>query len=477
MPINKKGESIVMEKININALKENISFTGDLYIDNLFLLAPKSTPLTDSLIKALKLWNFTSFELDGNISLGGDIGVPMSDVNFEDSDEPQQKETLGVSVKKVLEDSKSVDILKDDTLRLNMVKDVYLEYANYIELIYTRYATHKEINQEELSDTVQELCIFVKDNKRFILRMMSDDSLLTKNFLISHSLKSTILAIAIALQLHMPLSKMIDLGVCCILHEIGMLQLPPQIYMGTKQLTPGEKAMISKHPVYSYSILKTLNFPTSIQLGTLEHHEKENGTGYPRRLPSDKISFNAKVISVVCSYEAITSKRNYKSERSSIDAIVEMLLNKNNAYSQEIIKALLYTVSLYPIGSYVYLKNRKVAIVTDTDPDNPKNPIVELVTEKNADGSPITLKTSNPDYAILRTLSKQERDDVLKIINEKRRLIEEAQKIAAEMNKKTEEELSTKNKEEQDSTVKTNESQIKEKIESETEEVDINFFN
>jgi len=306
---------------------------------------------------------------------------------------------------------------------------------------------------------------------------MADDSLLNKNFLISHSLKSTILAIAIALQLHMPLSKMIDLGVCCILHEIGMLQLPPQIYMGTKQLTPGEKAMISKHPVYGYSILKSLNFPTSIQLGTLEHHEKENGTGYPRRLPSDKISFNAKVIAVVCSYEAITSKRNYKSERSSLDAIVEMLLNKNNTYSQNVIKALLYTVSLYPIGSYVYLKNRKVAIVTDTDPDNPKNPVVELVTEKNADGSPITLKTSNPDYAILRTLSKQERDDVLKIINEKRRLIEEAQKIAAEMNKKTEEELSTKNKEEQDSTVKTNESQIKEKIESETEEIDINFFN
>lgn len=468
-----------MEKININALKENISFTGDLYIDNLFLLAPKSTPLTDSLIKALKLWNFSSFELDGNISLGGDIGVPMSNVNFEDSDEPQQKETLGVSVKKVLEDSKSVDILKDDSLRLNMVKDVYLEYANYIELIYTRYATHKEINQEELSETVQELCIFVKDNKRFILRMMADDSLLDKNFLISHSLKSTILAIAIALQLHMPLSKMLDLGVCCILHEIGMLQLPPQIYMGTKQLTPGEKAMISKHPVYGYSILKSLNFPTSIQLGTLEHHEKENGIGYPRRLPSEKISFNAKVISVVCSYEAITSKRNYKSERSSLDAIVEMLLNKNNAYSQDIIKALLYTVSLYPIGSYVYLKNRKVAIVTDTDPDNPKNPVVELVTEKNADGSPITLKTSNPDYAILRALSKQEREDVLKIVNDKRKLIEEAQKIAEEMNKKTEEELLTKNKEEaqQGATAKTIETKTKQEIESETEEVDINFFN
>ena len=298
-----------MENIKLTALTNKISFTGDLYIDNLFLLAPKSTPVSQELINALQLWQFEDFQLDGNVSLGGDIGVSSNTKkNPDNSEENQPKENLGSSVKKVLEDSRAINIANDESLRLNMVKNVYLEYANYIESVYTHYSTHKEINQEELSETVQELCIFVKDNKRFLLRLLPDTSLINKNFLVIHSLRCTVLAIATALQLHMPLSKMIELGVCCILHEIGMLQLPPQIYMGSKQLTPGEKAMISKHPVYGYSIVKNLNFPTTIQLGILEHHEKENGTGYPRRLQGDKLSYAAKIISIVCSTKQLHQK-------------------------------------------------------------------------------------------------------------------------------------------------------------------------
>lgn len=465
-----------MENIKLTALTNKISFTGDLYIDNLFLLAPKSTPVSQELINALQLWQFEEFQLDGNVSLGGDIGVSANgNKDQNDSEDNQPKENLGSSVKKVLEDSRAINIANDESLRLNMVKNVYLEYANYIESVYTHYSTHKEINQEELSETVQELCIFLKDNKRFLLRLLPDTSLINKNLLVIHSLRCTVLAIATALQLHMPLSKMIELGVCCILHEIGMLQLPPQIYMGSKQLTPGEKAMISKHPVYGYSIVKNLNFPTTIQLGILEHHEKENGTGYPRRLSGDKLSYAAKIISIVCSYEAITSKRNYKSERSSLDGMVELLLNKNNAYSPDIVRALLHTVSLYPIGTYVYLKNRKIAIVTDTVSDNPKCPIVQLVTEKKADGSPVILETENPEYAILRVLTKQEQSDVLKIVEEKRKLIEEAQKIAMELNTPTNpQNVSPKSEE--------NVSEKKELVkatfnENETEEVDLSFFN
>lgn len=454
-----------MEKIKTNTLKPGLSFTGDLYIDNLFLLVPHTAHISEDLIKALKLWQFETLELEGKLSLGGDIGLnTLGDENEIIVSTPKEK--LGSSIKKVIEDSKSINIANNEALRLDMVKNVYNEYANYIESLYTHYATHKEINQEELSETVQELCIFVKENRRFILRILSELEL-NKNFLISHSLKTTIFSIAIALQLHMTLSKMIELGIACILHEIGMLQLPPQIYMGTRQLTPGEKAMISKHPVFGYSILKDMGFPLTIQLGTLEHHEKENGTGYPRRLTGDKISPIAKIISVACSYEAITSKRNYKSERSTFEAILEMLSNNNKIYDEKVTKALLHTVSLYPIGTYVYLQNRKIAIVTDTNPNEPKYPTVQLVTEREPDGSPKIVHTNLPETAILRVLTKQEKADVLKIVEEKYKLIEEAQKMAEVVNQK----IQQNKVEKQKITSGTSLNKI------ETEEVDISFFN
>lgn len=420
-----------MQTILVEQLKPDLTFTGDLLIDSSFILLPHTAPVTPELLKSLKEWNFENILCDGGMSLGGDIGVSKS--AFDDDSSNSSTSAISDSVKKTIESFKSKSIGDSDKARMEMVQEVYDEYMNYIESVFTHYATHKEINQDELSETVQELCIFIKDHRRYILRINPSTETCDKNFLVIHSMRSTVLAIAIALQLHLPLSKMIELGVSCILHEIGMLRVPPQLYMTNKRLTPGERAQISKHTLFGYSIIKELDFPLSVQLGILEHHEKENGTGYPRRLSGDKISSNAKIISVACSYEAISSVREYKEERSTFDALLEMIQNKNHQYDDAVLKALLFTVSLYPIGTYVYLSNRKVAIVVDTNPDDPKAPVVQLLTEKEKDGSLKVIQTSK-EISILRILSKNERDDILKLIEEKAKIIEEAQKSVERIN-------------------------------------------
>lgn len=412
-----------METINIGALREGITYTSDLMVDNTFLLLPKTAEMTEDLIKALRQWGFEDILVDGSISLGGDIGVSKDEEPVEEA----PKEKIGENLKKAIEDSKNTAVGNSDQARMELVHSVYEEYMNYIESVFTHYATHKEIDQEELSDTVQELCIFIKEHRRYILRVNATIESENRNFLIIHTMRTTVLCLAIALQLHLPLSKMIELGVTSVLHEIGMLRLPPQLYMTSKKLSVREKAQISKHTLLGYTIIKDLNFGLSIQLGVLEHHEKENGTGYPRRLTGDKISSNAKIIAVACTYEAISSPRSYKDEKSTFDALLEMLQNKEHVYDGSVIKALLYTVSLYPIGTFVYLSNRKVAEVIDTNPDNPKTPIVQLLTEKEADGSLKTIQIGENNINILRILTKQEKEDILKIVREKYNSIENAQ--------------------------------------------------
>ena len=419
-----------MDTITADSLHENLTFTGDLMIDSTFVLLPQTAPVTNELIKALREWEFDSFYCEGNLSLGGDIGISVStgtDEKKEDLNAPK----IGESLKAAIERSKNIQLDNSDKARMDMVQKVYEEYMNYIESVFTHYATHKEIDQDDLSETVKELCVFIKENKRFILRVNPAEGATEKNFLVTHSMRTTVLAIAIALQLHMPLSKMVDLGVTSILHEIGMLRLPPQIYMTDKKLTPGERSQILKHPVLGYTIVKDLNFPLNIQLGVLEHHEKENGTGYPQKKSGDKISNNAKIISVACSYEAISSSRSYKTGRSTFEAIVELLQNRERSYDDSIIRALLYTVSLFPIGSYVYLSNRKIAQVIDTNPDNPKTPIIQYLTEKEADGSPKVSPTGSNGINIVRILSKDEEKDILELVKDKYKDIEEAQAEAA----------------------------------------------
>ena len=417
-----------METFSFESLKTGLSFTDDLLLDSSFILLPKAVTIEDSFLKLLSEWNISNVLCSGNLSLGETEEVS----NIEETVKPEiftekPKEKISTNVKKIIEDTKNIRTDNTDQSRINMVSKVYNEYVNYIEQVFTHYATHKEIDKEELSETVQELCVFIKDHRRFILRVNHSYNNLEQNFLVVHAMRSTVLSLAIAQQLHVPLSKMIELGVTCIIHEIGMLRLPPQLYMTSKRLNSSEKLQITKHTVLGYSIVKDLNFSLPVQLGVLEHHEKSNGTGYPRHLTGDQISAIGRIIAVACTYEAISSARSYKDDRSSFDALLELIQNKENQYDGNVLKALLYTVSLYPIGTYVYLSNRKIAEVIDSNPNNPRCPIVQLITEKEDDGSFKTIQTNPADVFISRILTKQEEQDIIKFIEQKRKMIEDAQ--------------------------------------------------
>ncbi|WP_371922095.1 HD-GYP domain-containing protein [Treponema sp. B152] len=143
-------------------------------------------------------------------------------------------------------------------------------------------------------------------------------------------------------------------------------------------------------------------------MGALEHHERENGHGYPRGLTKEKISMYGKIIAVACSYEAATAPRPYKEAQDASSGIVEMIKNTNGQYDETILKALLYSLSFYPVGMYVYLSNGKIAKVIDVNPDDPRFPIVQIYGKTTPTGDPVIVQTKSNNVTIKRQLSKEE---------------------------------------------------------------------
>ncbi|MFC2330575.1 MAG: HD domain-containing phosphohydrolase [Treponema sp.] len=399
--------------VKLETLKPDLTFKSDLMLDEEYILLPVGTPVTEELIKTLQEWNFKEFirEDEPEPEPKKDLNPVRNEIKPMEENSPLQ---ASESVREVIANKTSIKFANSERSRMDYVHKVYNEYMNYINSIYTHYATHKKIDLKDLTDNVKNLCIFIKENKRYVLRITPSAEARSKNFLVIHSMRSTVLAITLGMELHLPLSKLIELGIACILHEIGMLRLPPQLYMTDKTLSQSEKARIMTHTILGFNIVKELDFPLSIQLGVLEHHEKENGMGYPRQLDGKKISTYAKIISVACSFEAITAPRKYKTERTTFDAMVEMLKNHNKQYDETVIKALLYSLSLFPIGAYVYLNNGKIGVVTDVSPNNPSQPIIQIVNEYEADGSPKTIQTDADANKIVRVLTRKEEEDVLK---------------------------------------------------------------
>lgn len=429
-----------MNSFNIEGLKPGTFFTSDVMLDKTFLLLTNSIPLSEGMIKALQDWDFKQVFSDGTLSssaIATNISQNTTDIDIEELENSVNSPKSNVTTekfsaeelnaaKKALENAETIDIddignepkIDTEASRLSVVTNIYNDYLNYISYVYTRYATHKELNYEELSSKVKDLCVFIKENRRFVLRILqSTQEPKAKEFLVSHSMRSTVYAITIGMQLRLPLSNLVELGVSCIVHEIGMIRLPPQLYMTERALNASDKKMIFTHPIISYNILQEFEFPLKVCLGALEHHERENGTGYPNHLPSEKISIYAKIIAVACSFEAITAPRHYKDAQSSYEAMVDMLKNNKQFYDENVIKALLYSLSLFPIGGYVYLSNGKIAQVVDVNPENPKNPVVQLVsTVKGAKQD--TIQTSDTGIRIVRALNKEECSDVIKAQNQ-----------------------------------------------------------
>jgi HD-GYP domain-containing protein (c-di-GMP phosphodiesterase class II) len=389
--------------------------------------------MTLGILNALKEWNFETLSSEGkenkadtakeqgvktekpdlNNQKAKEILSKTEEVKYivEEAKEVKEEKEANPEIHKALEEARNET--KSDKSRMEIVQEIYDKYLKYIESIFTTYVTQKKINAEELNETVKELCVFITENRRYVLRIIPSLQLRNKNFLVSHTMRSTVLAVTIGLQLRMPQPKLIELGVASVLHEIGMLRLSPNLYMKDSSLTPAERNQILTHPIISYNILKDMNFPLNILLGILDHHEREDGSGYPRRIRGNNISLYAKIIAVACSFEAITAPRHFKEARTTYDAMIEMLKNPHHQYDDTVLKALLYSLSIYPIGAFVYLSNGKIAQVIDVAPDNPKNPIVQIIGSKDANGNPVTAQTNDTDTKIVRVMNKKEADDVV----------------------------------------------------------------
>ncbi|MBP5403437.1 MAG: HD domain-containing protein [Treponema sp.] len=409
-----------MNTIKVETLKPEQSFKGDLLLDKLFILLGAGQPVTSEFIKELAMWNITEVLLDGTNPFEKPAETEkINEADFEDvniNGEPvQEAPKMNTSIKEALAKAQGTS---NEKSRLNAVLNVYNEYMTYIHSVYTRYATHGDFNKDELFETVKELCVFVKENRRYVLRISPSVETRTKNYLVSHAMRSTIFAIVIGLKLHLNFTQLQELGVGCILHEIGMLKLPSYLYLSEKKFSHAERAKIATHPLLGYQIINQAEFPITVQRSILEHHEREDGSGYPQNLTGDKISDYAKIISVVCSYEAMSSPRNFREARSTYDAMVEMLKNQNSKYNGDVIKALLYSLSIYPIGAYVYLANGKIGQVCDVNSDNPKNPIVQILGEKAADGDPRTIETDDGINKIVRVLNAAEARDAIKFLKQ-----------------------------------------------------------
>jgi HD-GYP domain-containing protein (c-di-GMP phosphodiesterase class II) len=125
------------------------------------------------------------------------------------------------------------------------------------------------------------------------------------------------------------------------IHDIGKISLPAEILSKPIQLSEIEISLIQAHAQAGYDILKGLDFPWPIANIIIQHHERMDGSGYPRGLSGDRISIEARIIGVADVVETMSSHRPYRPSMGIEKALEEITLNSGTLYDSQVVDACL----------------------------------------------------------------------------------------------------------------------------------------
>jgi len=152
-----------------------------------------------------------------------------------------------------------------------------------------------------------------------------------------HQLKVFQLATAIAKELNLSQDKIKGIRIASLIHDIGKISVPTEILSKSIALSDIEFRLIKGHSQIGYDILKSIDFPYPVAQIVLQHHEKINGSGYPRGLKGDEILLEAKIICVADVVEAMSSHRPYRPALGIDKALEEIIQNRGILYDPEIV--------------------------------------------------------------------------------------------------------------------------------------------
>jgi PAS domain S-box-containing protein/putative nucleotidyltransferase with HDIG domain len=196
----------------------------------------------------------------------------------------------------------------------------------------SRDITSRKMAEERLNKTLQHLHAAMTSTIRVLgLTVEARDP-----YTAGHQQKTTFLAEAIAREMGLSSERVEGLHMAGLVHDIGKISIPAEILSKPTKLTPGEYALVKTHAQKGYEILKDVEFPWPLAEIVHQHHERMNGSGYPRGLKGDEIIMEARILCVADTMEAMVSHRPYRPALGPKLALAEVEKGKGILYDADV---------------------------------------------------------------------------------------------------------------------------------------------
>lgn len=350
-----------MRLISIDVLKEGMVLGRTIWNEAGHPLLKKGVVINERIILRLQQLHTHYLYIDDEISKGIEV-----------------EDTVPALVR-----NRAISTIKDSFQSLNGLNTASASYV-------------LDQKSKEIVSIVDELLMAVTGSNE-ILTVLAD-AYLFDEYLYQHSFQVTLYSIAIAKELGHSAEDLRLIGIGALLHDIGKVRVPKGIITKPGRLTHDEFEAMKMHTRYGFDVLRNLH---SISLlvahCAFQHHERIDGSGYPRGLVDFEIHPFAKIIGVADVFDAVTTNRVYREKMLPSQGLAIVEAGAGTIYDSRIVNALKKAVVHYPNGAILKLSDGRRGIVSKQDAVNPIVPWIRIF-EENDELLPATYEINLADY-------------------------------------------------------------------------------
>lgn len=253
-------------------------------------------------------------------------------------------------------------------------------FKDRVKSILEKHTYSRNDELMELSQTADNIITNILEEEEVVEKIY--DIKERSSDIYEHSISICSLATLTALKLKLPKEKVHDIGVACLLHDLGLRYLTIEYAdQDISTLSKIELAEYMKHPVYGYSALRDENWiSNTVKNIILYHHERLDGTGYP--LKAKEIPFETQIVNICDTFDEMICGIGCK--RIKVYEAVEYLKSyRGIKFNSEIVDTFLEFTAVYPAGSQVLLSDNRVGKVIRQNKEFPDRPVIQILKDKN----------------------------------------------------------------------------------------------
>jgi HD-GYP domain-containing protein (c-di-GMP phosphodiesterase class II) len=309
------------------------------------------------------------------------------------------------------------------------VQTLYKDACETMERIFANLDQGVPPSPTETKAVVSGMLTRIIDDRTAVMTHFAFQKL--KQFdrsLATHSLDVCILSLIVAVESGLDDTAQAQLGTGALLHDTGYARLPRNLVRRRDTCNEHERLLLQQHPALGTALLtETAGFDEAVTRIVAEHHERDDGSGFPSGLKQDGISMLAMIVGIVDWYDGMVSRRSGRTAMLPAAAIHRLFLAGQQGQLQKpLAESVIRSIGIYPIGSLVLLNTGEHAVVVGTNPGERLKPLVKIIAGPRGESYVTPLLTNlaaqTPDRetrSILRGLDPvQERVNIAMYLDE-----------------------------------------------------------